>query len=63
MSSSIYNSRIATTFSYIAQFSGLPRDALRLEMGVLAQVCRVALVTFTAEAWSQIERWSGPRVV
>eukprot|EP00959_Pyramimonas_sp_CCMP1952_P346470 7256665-Pyramimonas_sp.AAC.1 len=37
MSASIYKSRIVTTFSFIAQVCWLPRDALRLEMGVPAQ--------------------------
>eukprot|EP00959_Pyramimonas_sp_CCMP1952_P317398 6642920-Pyramimonas_sp.AAC.1 len=55
MSASSYNSRIVTTLSCIAQFCWHPRDALRLDMGVLAQVFRVALGTFTADAWSHIE--------
>ncbi|CAK0850757.1 unnamed protein product, partial [Prorocentrum cordatum] len=63
LSSIIYNTRIVSTLSYVSQFFWMPRAVLACELGVLAQVFRVALGTFPLSAWVQMDRWRGPRVL
>eukprot|EP00959_Pyramimonas_sp_CCMP1952_P068497 1429306-Pyramimonas_sp.AAC.1 len=40
----------------------MPRAALACELGVVAQIYRVALGTFPLNAWVQLDLWQGPRV-
>ncbi|CAK0788059.1 unnamed protein product [Prorocentrum cordatum] len=63
LSSIIYNTRIVSTLSYVSQFFWMPRAALACELGVLAQVFRVALGTFPLSARVQMDRWRGPRAL
>eukprot|EP00959_Pyramimonas_sp_CCMP1952_P409224 8576323-Pyramimonas_sp.AAC.2 len=41
----------------------MPRAVLACELGVLAQVYRVALGAFPLSAWVQMDLWEGPRVL
>eukprot|EP00959_Pyramimonas_sp_CCMP1952_P412046 8634415-Pyramimonas_sp.AAC.1 len=59
----LYNTRVVTTLSHVAQFCWPPKSVLQPELSVLAQVFRPPLGALHLDAWSQLDRWGGPRCI